>query len=312
MFQKWFRKKRDINVTIDKVKRFHDTNENQFPLAKRFHYNSRMFLHTGGKQYKDTLNNLKLKWEKDISWYINKANSIPNTKFKKPKLDKEKQYRENSLKKHYKIRLYNKIFSKALFQEKIYNEPINLREVLDLKDVLQVRKSLIADEKSLLILSTPAVNFLYYYNFFLESKPVNPEFILRVGELQVDLDTNSLLHAKIYFYTHAIIGASRFYSEEISVYIDEYIEMLRRLDAITMANFKNVSLDQKFEILVCAKLLGVESAICDAVAKEAVNSLSAEGDFFVDRLNRIRNNKTSFVKSEHRNVLGIMAFYEPQ
>lgn len=300
----------DILEVVKKVKHYHDKNEHLYPLGKRFHYNSRMYLHSGASQYQNTLGALHVKWAKDTPWFRERSQAIPGLQYTKPKLTREKLYRIDSYKKHYKINPYNILFFKALFQEKIYHDSIDLRSFIDERDIEQVRENLVRDKRALLILSTQAVNFIYNYNGFLEADPLDPEFLLSVGETSVDLNQMEYLHAKIYFYTHAIIGASRFYTEEIQSYRDKYVEMLHRLENIVKENFQLVSLDQKFEIMVCAKLLGMESTIRNAVAQEAANSLSRKGDFFIDKLNKCDNKKSSFVKSEHRNVLGLMAFYD--
>lgn len=298
----------DIDAVVQRVKQYYDDNQHRLPLGRRFHYNSRMYLHTGDDLYRKNLDLLRDQWAKDTAWYSRQCQAIPSLPYTEPKLDMEKRYRKDSYKKHYKITHYNRVFFKALFQEKIYQDKVNLKDYLVVKDVKQVRDNLIQDREALLILSTAAVNYIYGCNYFLESDPLNPEIILLAGETPVELAYMDYLHAKIYFYTHAIIGASRFYTEEIQSYKEKYVEILHRLENIVTENFKLVSLDQKFEVLVCAKLLGIESSIREAVAQEAVKSLSRKGDFFVDRFNKCRNRKNTFAKSEHRNVLGIMAF----
>jgi len=206
------REESDIYSIINKVKIYHDEKEHLYPIGRRFHYNSRMYLHTGSRKYLDTLQSIKDKWAKSKQWFVENAEYISSAKYIEKELDYEKRYRREALKKHYKIELYNKIFFKALFQESIYGESVNLREIIDHNDVKGVRERLLEDEKSLFLLSTLAVNFLYHYNHFLEDKAFNPEFLFKIGKKKYDIDMNSYLHAIIYFYTHAIIGESRFYT----------------------------------------------------------------------------------------------------
>src|SRR5690554_1694261 len=163
----------DILEVVKKVKHYHDKNEHLYPLGKRFHYNSRMYLHSGASQYRKNLDALHGKWAKNPSWFRERSQAIPGLQYTQPKLTREKRYRIDSYKKHYKIGPYNRLFFKALFQEKIYNDSIDLRDCIEERDIEQVRKNLVRDKQALLILSTTAVNFLYNYNGFLEAEPLD-------------------------------------------------------------------------------------------------------------------------------------------
>lgn len=84
--------------------------------------------------------------------------------------------------------------------------------------------------------------------------------------------------------------------------------MLRYIEALIADNFILINLDNKFEFLVCCKVLGYSSRLSGQIIAEAEQSFSDSGDFLIDKFNEnIYPNKNSFELSEHRNVLFIMS-----
>ncbi len=85
--------------------------------------------------------------------------------------------------------------------------------------------------------------------------------------------------------------------------------MLKISEKIIQKNFKNISLDNKFEFLVCAKICGFQSSVEKNIYDEASQSLSPDGNFLIDTKNdkATQIGRNTFVGSEHRNVLFIMS-----
>jgi hypothetical protein len=84
--------------------------------------------------------------------------------------------------------------------------------------------------------------------------------------------------------------------------------MLARLEQIITEYFPHISLDNKLEFLVCARICSYQTPLFERIYIECEASLSPEGIFLVDTLNdnRLAGTKT-FAGSEHRNVLFIMS-----
>ena len=119
------------------------------------------------------------------------------------------------------------------------------------------------------------------------------------------------IDARIYYYTHMIIGASKFYSEEIlEETLPLYFEALNRVEEIISQNYTKCNIDQKAEFMVCARLCGFESYLEPIIRSELANSYSPHGTFLVNTYNIHKDKvfKQTLETAEHSNVLAIMAF----
>jgi hypothetical protein len=181
---------------------------------------------------------------------------------------------------------------------------------LDESELDSLYARLLKDAAALRILSTFAVNFIYLYKTIAKqsSEPVNPAVFLQAAE-GYDLTNPLDMQLKIYLYTHCIIGDSNFYTKQVPAKNKpHYTAMLAELETLISDNFERINLDNKFEFLVCARIIGFESRLFERIDQEANNSMSPEGTFVIDTHNKnIQDDKTSFDKSEHRNVLYIMS-----
>ena len=85
--------------------------------------------------------------------------------------------------------------------------------------------------------------------------------------------------------------------------------MLHAAESIIRDNFRKISLDNKFEFLVCAKICGYISGIEELILSEASHSLAPDGNFLIDTENETAtpDGGNDFVGAEHRNVLYIMS-----
>jgi hypothetical protein len=176
-------------------------------------------------------------------------------------------------------------------------------------------RQLIIDREAVSILSTHAVNVLYLYSrIVLEDDSLfDPKVFLEVGAQHYDMSRPLHLQLYIYLYTHCIIGESKFYARKVPErYLATYQQMLDELELCISQNFEGINLDNKFEYLVCCKLIGKKSQLESRIAQEAKDSVSPDGTFLIDVLNKNPQTANSTLDlSEHRNVLFIMANREP-
>jgi len=279
--------------------------------AKQFHYLSRQYLLLKDESVYQQLLTLRPHWLSDSQQLRTKAAIIPNREFTSKKSG-GRSYRRSAYETHYKIYEYNNIFFKALFLKKIFNESTeDICDAIDQNDLQAVTLKLLQDERSLFTLSTHAVNFLYHVkHFFPELVTIHPQQIIDIAhKFTTEFDWG--LEAKIYLYTHAIIGESKFYSDAIQADFQTYQSMVSELENDIFANYSRVNLDQKCEVIVCSQLLGIPSRLQQPVSQEASQSLSNIGNFVVDTLNSSADYSISVRKSlggsEHRNVLAIAA-----
>jgi glutathione synthase/RimK-type ligase-like ATP-grasp enzyme len=306
--------KRLTQKTFDLVKTEY-TEQSRFLSDKSFHFFSRMYLWTREASCKKQLAILQ-------KTYIGITNTEHRNTiqkfFNKQSLNKAsteplKRLREEYFKKYLNLQKFLNILFKHLFAETIYNVDMHpyIQECVSEEDFLELKEALENDPQALRILSTHAINYLYLVENYLgkEKCPLQVEKYLTVGLSYEKPDAYSF-QLQLYFFTHCIIGASRFYNEKIQgKHLSVYRQMIETMDTIITDNFEKISLDNKFEFLVCAKICEFQSKSEKSILKEASQSLSPNGNFLIDILNKNASihSQNDFIKAEHRNVLFIMA-----
>lgn len=217
-------------------------------------------------------------------------------------------------------------YSLALFHVRhlLFHYDIDARdtllELVPLDELYTLSALLRSDHEALRELSTHAVNYIYLVEMILFPRDESAidnlvDTALELSESYNDEPHDSLL--LIYLFTHCIIGASNFYQRKIHPNADEnypqYHKMLELLENRIATHFDSISLDNKCEFLVCCKIIGLKSALAEAINDEAQQSLSSDGTFLVDTVNlAARRGKKQFATAEHRNVLYIMSCSEFQ
>lgn len=186
-----------------------------------------------------------------------------------------------------------------------------LAELYPVEKMYQLSDDLQQDHDALKVLSTYAINFIYLVDEILypkDGRKIDVEAFYELGQTY-DLSTPEHIQLMIYFYTHCIIGSSNFYMKHVNPgHKAIYIAMVDHIERIIKKDFDAVNLDNKFEFLVCSRIVGRESQLLERIYAEASRSLSFEGTFVVDTHNDFKQSaKTSFSDSEHRNVLLIMS-----
>jgi RimK family alpha-L-glutamate ligase len=278
---------------------------------KKFHFLSRLYLWSGNGKFIKNLDELRAK-------YIGSTEDGYRERLKEIFLHVPehggrmvaKEARQTYFKKYPTLEPSLGLLFKNLFVREIYGVDLHkyIRELVSDKDLLNLKMAIESDADALRILSTHAINFLYMLDDYLgtDKSKTDPEKYLQIGTSYPDGQSE----LQIYFFTHCIIGASRFYSTEIKPAESAvYLKMLRAIEDIIENNFQTISLDNKFEFLVCAKICGHKSALEEKILSEADQSLAPDGNFLID----IHNAKASpderndFISSEHRNVLYIMS-----
>ncbi len=215
-------------------------------------------------------------------------------------------------KKYPQLRTLAMVLFRLTFLETIYGIDARqtLYELFDKAEIESLLNSLLADTEALAILSTHAVNVLYLYNRVVlkDDTALNPDQFLQLGPQIYDLTNPIELQLYIYLYTHCIIGESKFYARQLPEhYLSTYQQMTRELEDTMDANFESINLDNKFEFLVCCKLVGHESTLAQRIENEAKASVSTDGMYLIDRHNNNpQTANTTLDLSEHRNVLYLL------
>ena len=297
--------------TLTLIEKYYIKNLKYLSQTKQFHFYSRLYLVTKDDRYLKELKKLQ-------SWYTWEETTLQNsleTIFKNSKTDIKKVtngyiFRKETAKKYPLLGTYNKILYKTLFTKTIYDIDYRARVVNLLKntDIQKYRKLLSKDEHAIFTLSTHAINFIYLSSWLFD-EPINIDIdklltITRKGHLN---QRNNTIISRIYLLTHSIIGASLFYSQKISTTNSNYLEIIKYLEDFITKEYTFISLDQKCEFLVCARMLDYKTHLQKTIEGEASLSLSIHGNYIVDIFNVHKDFfKTSFSLSEHRNVLYLL------
>lgn len=306
---------KNIKELFNLVDKYYDKNFD-FLEDEKFHFASRMFFWFGDKKNYKRLAKLKKEYiginDKEIKDKIGMLLE-KNQNRKKSTILKNK-IRAPFFNKYSSLKTYNRVLFKVLFCDYVYK--INIRPYLKNhlmdKDLADLREKLFKDEKAMLILSTHAVNFIYNLENYFQTKTnfIKPKLLYQLAVRGVKKITPQYSpDLIIYFLTHCIIGESRFYNRKITKNLNIYLKMLKLIEEIIENNYFEISLDNKFEFLVCAKICKFKSRIEKTIMAEAVRSLSERGNFLIDKINDYSKfkKKTDLIKSEHRNILFLMS-----
>ncbi len=278
---------------------------------KKFHFLSRRYLWSGNNFFKNKLNELRAQYiGNSEEGYRKRLKEIFTHIPEHGNRMVAKEARQAYFKKYPHLEPFLGLLFKNLFVREIYETDLHvyIRKLVSDDDLLDLKYAIENDEEAMRILSTHAINYLYMLDDYLGTKKsrTDPKKYLRIGTSYPD----ESFELQIYFLTHCIIGASGFYSIAIKKDdLDIYVGMIRHIEEIIRNHFKTISLDNKFEFLVCAKICGYKSDLEKNILSEADRSLAPDGNFLID----IHNAKASpderndFVGSEHRNVLYIMS-----
>lgn len=299
--------------TFNIVRKNYDDNIN-FLNDKKFHYLSRMWLWTQEKRYLNAINRLKKEYIGTNAGEIEaKIQKILANESEPSVTDKMKKEREEFYVKYPNLKKYNSLLFKWLFAKNIYGEDIKplISKYIKEEEFVALKQKLLNDKRAILILSTHAINYLYNLRDYLgrenDCSFFSAQDLYNLAKEGYQKQGNTLL--ELYFYTHCIIGESRFYYRKVKSSLSVYKKMLERCEQIIAKDFFNVALDNKAEFLVACRLTGYASLLEDQIQSEAEQSLSPIGNFLVDTKNSfsVKGKKNGFMKSEHRNVLYLMS-----
>jgi RimK family alpha-L-glutamate ligase len=309
---------RKINSTLVCVEDYYWKNI-FYLFDKKFHFTSRLFLWDRDKKAEREIKKMRKAY-----LGLNRKELIKKTEKiladgKNSPIDKilNKELREKYFKKYPQLLAYNRILFKNLFVGTIYNE--SLRPVIDKiiprKKFIDLKTKIEKDKRAIAILSTHAINYFYLLEYFLDKRKgvayaINPSLYFDIAKKYAQSKTIKHVDLPLYLITHCIIGESQFYSRKITRHHDLYLEMIKFAESIILNNYFSVSLDNKFEFLVCSELCQYDSNLKDLIFSEADRSFSPSGNFLIDKHNDYKQKnsvKNGFLQAEHRNVLYMMA-----
>ena len=301
---------RDRNTVPRLVKNFYRLNF-RYLSYRQFHYLTRLYLWFGQKTDKKRLDKFKNEYcdqeklKEKFENYLENRDKINRSSF-----DRRQQY----LEKYPDLKIYTRILFLYLWAKYLFNQDITplVEQYLSKEKLVSLQKKLLDDQSALRGLSTSAINFLYLSREYLgrKSQKISPNFLLEVIS-KFNPQDDAELRLKIYFLTHCLIGASLFYIKDINSKDKKaYQKFVKELENLIKDNYFQVTLDNKFEFLVAAKLCDYQTDLRKTIKSEADNAFSLYGNYLIDQLNQTEKiYGDNIISSEHRNVLYLMAMF---
>lgn len=307
-----------VNILAERVTSTYFSRLSELSLTTQFHFNSRTYSWSNNLKAKENLLGLQAEFmpaTQEERAEVLKSIIIP----KEGAGERINAYevRLPYFEKYPLLRPVNLVLFRLRHWLHIYG--VDERELLfamfSKEDIDAMYAALLKDTEALKFLSTYAVNFIYlYHNFMGEGEGEGELDMNAVLELSQEYDLTNPLHAQLlqYLYTHCIIADSLFYYQPVTEYnLPIYIKMLEQIDDIIELHGDRVSLDNKFEFLVCAKICGYIAKTEKRIRKEALRSVRKTGYITDKHNNNPAPSKATFRSSEHRNVLFVMSTTEP-
>ncbi len=300
---------------FDKVNNYYLQNLAKLPFPKQFHYVSRLWFWSNDVNARNWLDNQRAMLCGDGSkegidqgirdLLLKKTNDFGA----KHAVGKRAPYFE----KYPLLKSSSLVLFRLLYLQTIYgiDARAQLADHFVPADLDKMYQDLGSDPLAVSILSTHAVNFFYLFDW--SQNRTTPktlaEKIYHIGLEQYELAEQTDRLLLIYLYTHCIIGDSLFYSQPLSKEKSNIHQMMiENLQSLIKQHFTNVSLDNKCEFLVCAKLCGITSSLEPKIFAEADQSISPDGTYIIDTHNYYRDLPNhSLEDSEHRNILFVMS-----
>ena len=300
-------------MTIEqRVSKYYKDNFNLLD-EHQFHFASRLYLWNQDADAKQWLEVLKHEYMGDgtSESFYNILDKLLHSKITYTSKNVQ-GLRKEFLHNYPTLRHFNLLLFRTHFTLAIYGIDFRkiLLDIVPINELNELEHNLLKDEKAMAILSSTAINFLYLYNLFLQENEngMQLEGLLDVVKTQYNLNDKTNLLLYIYFYTHCIIGETKYYQRNIPKEKSSiYVKMIKELESLITTRYLQINLDNKLEFLVCCRICKYQTHLEGKIYSETDASLSDEGDFIVDKYNQNPQTETTFKRSEHRNVLFLMS-----
>lgn len=271
-----------------------------------FHFWSRLWLFKKDAVARKHLDEL-------ADWYLGRVGGIEKrvkgltttTAQKDDPITERKKYYQ----KYPKLLKYGSLLFWWLMAKEIYGVDVGTEvEKFAAKEaMLQLRDELLDDTEAIKILSSGATNFFYLLSAYDEERTDTAWLFELVKSEKIGSDRDNIKRI-FYFLSHLVIGETNFYTK--NGVTDQLVcrEIVKKLEEIIRKRYFKVSLDMKFEFLICCQVVGYESDLIKVIEGEAERSISPIGNFLVDTHNAwVHGFGNKFTRAEHRNVLYLMA-----
>lgn len=295
------------STTPQVVQNYYEKFAQFLPRHIAFHFWSRLWLFNKDRVARKKLDEL-------ADWYLGRdergiekriKDLTTSTASKDDPLTERKKYYQ----KYPKLLKYGSLLFWWLMAKEVYGMDVSAEvEKFDVREsMFQLREELLVDTEAIKVLSSGATNFFYLLDGYVGAKTNTRKLfdLVKNGRPKVDRES---LKRTFYFLSHLLIGETAFYTKENVDDQEVCLAIVKKLEEMIRNNYFKISLDMKFEFLVCCQIVGYRSDLASVIDGEAERSLSATGNFLVDTHNAwVHGFGHKFARAEHRNVLYLMA-----
>lgn len=301
---------------FQRISQYYEAHQNDLKPNKWRHYVSRMALWTGMEKYNHWLQEIKPQYlGEDDEAIRHRIENLAQPATINPEFHCL-ELRQPHFERYPMLLSYDRILFLTLFAQSLYGQDIRpiILERIPFSEFFSFYQTIYKDREAIRNLSTYVINYFYLsralFPELASQAPFSLEYFWDISEQDYAGNSAEEICLRLYLLTHCIIGESHFYARKISDQVGFYQQMLTKCEELITEHFNTVSLDNKLEYLVCAKILGSPSPLEGAIFTEAERSLSDEGDFLIDRHNGQTGKNDTLDKSEHRNAMYLMAASE--
>lgn len=297
-----------MNDKFELVEEYYRKHFSELSDKAKYHFASRMLAWYGGE---DDKNNLK-----KLYGYVvgdNPEQSLRDLLVDPPKGNRSLiNLRQPFFEKYPMILFLDQALTKIRNAKYIYGEDISgaLFGIVGKADLKTMLDRLLDDAEAMKYLSTIGITVSYLAARLLygSTEIIDLQKMRQIGQ-SYDLDDALQVRLLLYLYTHCVIYESNIYTENIDAAKKKvFMEMMADLDVVIDEHFEDISLDNKLEFLVCARMCNYSPKITDKIYAECDDSMKAPDEMFlVDTKNKNAGSTSiSLDGSEHRNVLFLL------
>jgi len=289
------------------VRDYYDKFAEFLPGPIAFHLWSRLWLYQKDEKARKKLDQL-------ADWYLGKGEGGIEKRIKDlttttAQKDDPVTERKSYYQKYPKLLKYGSLLFWWLMAKEIYATDVSeeIERAAPKEDMIKLAEAILADREAVKIVSSGATNFLYLLEAYSGKKIDTENLFSLVKNEKVSADRDNIKRL-FYFLSHLLIGETYFYTRKGVDNRSLCREIVTRLEKMIRDHYFKISLDMKFEFLICCQILGYQSDLALVINGEAERSLSVSGNFLVDTHNTwVHGFGNKFSRAEHRNVLYLMS-----
>jgi hypothetical protein len=279
------------------------------PFRQQFHFYSRWFLWSRDQTaatwlegvHEQVVGTSAAQFRKRLAAQASRLGIVPTA---------AQELRREAYQAYPHVRAYSFLLYETLMVYIVYgvDRRSEIAQLLDVDELHRYTKHLLHDPERLRALSTYGLNMLYIAAYFYEEKALPLEYLAHMATPKTAARyTPDALRLALYTLAHCVIGESMFYYRSVSpTVLPMYQSMVQQAGQLLEQRYADVSLDNKLETLVCARICRVALSTEQNINDEALHSFDPQRGYITDTQNVFHTKPNTLKRAEHRNVLFLL------